>query len=54
MVSFCIKTTKHLDIRRDVKKFSPVGCCIVLCTYPVIPSVVHVCIYCYEPGVTRK
>ena len=25
---FFIKTTKHLDIRRDMKKFSPVGCCI--------------------------
>ena len=25
---FCIKTTKHLDIRRDMKKFTPVGCCI--------------------------
>ena len=25
---FCIKTTKHLDIRRDRNKFSPVGCCI--------------------------
>ena len=28
MIFFFIKTTKHLDIRRDVKKFSPVGCCI--------------------------
>ena len=27
MIFFCIKTTKHLDIRRDIKKFSPVGCC---------------------------
>ena len=25
---FCIKTTKHLDIRRDMKEFSLVGCCI--------------------------
>ena len=25
---FCIKTRKHLDIRRDMKKFSLVGCCI--------------------------
>ena len=25
---FCIKTTQHLDIRRDMKQFSPVGCCI--------------------------
>ena len=25
---FCINTTKHLDIRRDIKKISPVGCCI--------------------------
>ena len=25
---FCTKTTTHLDIRRDVKKFSPVGYCI--------------------------
>ena len=25
---FCIKTTKHLDIRRDMKKISPAGCCI--------------------------
>ena len=25
---FIIKTTKHIDIRRDMKKFSPVGCCI--------------------------
>ena len=28
MVFFCIKTTKHLDIHRDMKKFSPVDCCI--------------------------
>ena len=28
MIFFSIKTTKHLDIRRDMKKFSPVGCCI--------------------------
>ena len=28
MISFCIKTTKHLHIRRDMKKFSPVGYCI--------------------------
>ena len=28
LVFFCIKTTKHLDIRRDMKKFSLVGCCI--------------------------
>ena len=28
MIFFCINTTKHLDIRRDMKKFSPVGCCI--------------------------
>ena len=25
---FCIKTTKQLDIRRDMKIFSTVGCCI--------------------------
>ena len=25
---FFIKTAKHLDIRRDMKKFSPVRCCI--------------------------
>ena len=25
---FFIQTTKHLDIRRDMKKISPVGCCI--------------------------
>ena len=28
MIFFCIKTTKHLDIHRDMNKFSPVGCCI--------------------------
>ena len=28
MIFVCIKTTKHLDIRRDMKTFSPVGCCI--------------------------
>ena len=28
MIIVCIKTKKHLDIRRDMKKFSPVGCCI--------------------------
>ena len=28
MISFRIKTTKHLDIRRDMNKFSPVVCCI--------------------------
>ena len=32
MIVFCfffsIKTTQHLDIRRDMKKFSSVGCCI--------------------------
>ena len=29
MMFFCIKTTKHLDIRRDMKKkISPLGCCI--------------------------
>ena len=28
MIFFCIKTTKHLDIRKDMKKFSLVGCCI--------------------------
>ena len=28
MIFFFIKTTKHLDIRRDMKKFSPVGCSI--------------------------
>ena len=26
MIFFCIKTTKHLDIHRDMKKFSQVGC----------------------------
>ena len=25
---FCIKTTKHLDIRKDIKKIPPVGYCI--------------------------
>ena len=25
---FCIKTKKDLDICRDIKKFSLVGCCI--------------------------
>ena len=25
---FFIKTTKHLDIRKDMKKFSTVDCCI--------------------------
>ena len=28
MIFFCIKSTKHLGIRRDMKKFSPVGCYI--------------------------
>ena len=29
MIFFCNKTTKHLNIRRDMKtKFSRVGCCI--------------------------
>ena len=28
MTFFFIKTTKHLDIRRYMKKFSLVGCCI--------------------------
>ena len=28
MIFFCIKTTKHLDIPRDMKQFSPLGCCI--------------------------
>ena len=28
MIFFCTKTTKHLDIRRDMKKILPVGCCI--------------------------
>ena len=28
MVFFFIKTKKHLDIRRDMKKFLLVGCCI--------------------------
>ena len=28
MIFFYIKTTKHLDIGRDMKNFSAVGCCI--------------------------
>ena len=28
MLFFALRPKKHLDIRRDMKKFLPVGCCI--------------------------